>query len=323
MIVVTGALGFIGSCMISYLQKYHPEAEIIAVDDFSKIEKAQNLLDKGPLTKIDRESFFQWFSQNGKQVKVVYHLGARTDTTLQCQSVFEILNISYSKKVWDLCVQFEIPLIYASSAATYGAEDRDFSDDHDRIHSLRPLNPYGWSKHHFDIWALEQEKSPPRWIGLKFFNVYGPNEYHKRRMASVIFHTFLKIKETGRMSLFRSHRPGIADGQQSRDFIFVKDVISVCHHFHVADQVSNGIYNLGTGQARSFFDLASFTFLAMGLEPQIDFIDTPVDIRDSYQYFTQADIRKLRSSGYTAEFTSLEAGIETYVTQYLINQNYY
>ena len=323
MIVVTGALGFIGSCMIRYLNIEYPQSTIVAVDDFLKTYKNPNLIGKNNLIKIDREEFLSWLEINGKDIKIVYHLGARTDTTLQSNSVFDVLNISYSKKIWDLCTNFEIPLIYASSAATYGAEDSNFSDDHQYISKLKPLNPYGWSKHYFDIWALDQKKSPPKWIGLKFFNVYGPNEYHKKRMASVIFHTFHKINETGKMTLFRSHKEGIADGQQCRDFIYVMDIVRVCHHFHNQKQAENGIYNLGTGHARSFLDLATNTFLAMGREPNIEFMDTPIDIRESYQYYTQADISKLRSSGYKNHFTSLEEGIRSYVQEYLLPQKYY
>jgi ADP-L-glycero-D-manno-heptose 6-epimerase len=208
-------------------------------------------------------------------------------------------------------------LIYASSAATYGLGDLGYDDNHEIVSQLKPLNPYGRSKNDFDIWALQQESTPPFWAGFKFFNVYGPNEYHKGRMASVIWHTYRQIKESGKMKLFRSHRPDFKDGEQSRDFIYVKDVLKVLY-FLFKHQNNSGLYNLGTGQARSFLDLASNTFKSMGLEPEISFVDTPADIRDTYQYFTEANMSKLRSIGYAEPFYSLEEGIEDYVKSYLL-----
>ncbi|MCC7245354.1 MAG: NAD-dependent epimerase/dehydratase family protein, partial [Saprospiraceae bacterium] len=209
-----------------------------------------------------------------------------------------------------------------SSAATYGLGETGYVDDHSLIPGLRPLNPYGQSKQDFDVWVLEQttgakQAAPPHWAGFKFFNVYGPNEYHKGRMASVIMHTVRQIKATGGMKLFRSHRPDFSDGGQSRDFIYVKDVVDVLLFF-MEKRPENGIYNLGTGKARSFLDLAVGTFNAMHLEPNISFIDTPADIRDTYQYFTEADMSKLRSAGYHEPFYGLEAGIEDYVQRYLL-----
>ncbi len=250
-------------------------------------------------------------------VDFIFHLGARTDTTEQDTEIFEHLNLYFTQRLWEQCTQYNIPLVYASSAATYGLGELGYEDTHDIVTQLKPLNPYGRSKNDFDIWALQQEKTPPFWAGLKFFNVYGPNEYHKGRMASVIWHTYRQIKESGKMKLFRSHRPDFQDGQQSRDFIYVKDVLKVMY-FLYKHQKDSGLYNLGTGQARSFLDLASNTFRAMGLEPTISFVDTPEDIRDTYQYFTEANMAKLRSIGYAEPFYTLEAGIEDYVKGYLL-----
>ena len=265
---------------------------------------------------------------------MVIHLGARTDTTEQSVEIFNELNLEYSRALWMLCAGFDIPFLYASSAATYGLGEFGYSDDPATIPQLRPLNPYGQSKQDFDLWVLEQtindkketithdrssfivHRSSFPWAGFKFFNVYGPNEYHKGRMASVIFHTARQIKSTGEMNLFRSHRPDFQDGAQSRDFIYVKDVVDVLLYF-LEKKPGNAIYNLGTGQARTFLDLANGTFQAMDLEPKISYIDTPADIRDTYQYFTQAEMSKLRAAGYLEPFIGLEEGIQDYVLRYL------
>jgi ADP-L-glycero-D-manno-heptose 6-epimerase len=219
-------------------------------------------------------------------------------------------------------VEYGIPLVYASSAATYGLGENGYSDDHEIIEKLKPLNPYGESKNEFDKWAVGQERKPYFWAGLKFFNVYGPNEYHKGRMASVIFHAFNQIEESGGVKLFRSHNPEYLDGEQLRDFIYVKDVVDVCL-FLMLNRDHSGLYNLGTGKARTFLDLAKATFRALGKEPSIEFIDTPADIRDKYQYFTEADMGKLRSIGYDRPFTSLEDGVKDYVQNYLRSKAYY
>lgn len=318
MIVVTGAAGFIGSCLVQYLNDLGFE-NLILVDDFDQANKYPNLAGKSFPEKIDRDHFHTWLTQNGAGVQVVFHIGARTDTTEMDVALFDRLNLNYSKEVWRICSAFSIPLIYASSAATYGAGEHGYRDDHSILDQLEPLNPYGRSKNDFDKWVLTQETSPPFWAGLKFFNVYGPNEYHKGRMASVIFHTARQIKASGEMRLFRSHRPDYADGQQSRDFIYVKDLVKVCYWLY-QNTPAPGLYNLGTGKARSFWDLATLTFQAMDLEPNISFIDTPEDIRDTYQYFTEADMSKLREAGYTDAFHSLEEGISDYVRNYLAEE---
>ena len=231
--------------------------------------------------------------------------------------LFNALNLHYSQAIWKICTDKNIPLVYASSAATYGLGEYGYRDDHEVVNSLKPLNPYGESKNDFDKWVLKQNTTPPFWAGLKFFNVYGPNEYHKGRMASVIFHTFNQIKLNGEMKLFRSHNLNYTDGGQLRDFVYVKDVASVCG-FLMQQQPSSGIYNLGSGKARTFLDLATLTFKSLGLEPKISFVDTPLDIRDKYQYFTEADMSKLKAAGYDKHFHTLEEGIADYVGNYLM-----
>jgi len=320
MIIVTGAAGFIASNLVAGLNEKDFK-DIILVDDFSKPEKNKNFDSKIYSDKVDRNMFFNWLRENHRFVQFIFHLGARTDTTEFNESVFENLNLGYSKKVWMLCVEFGIPLIYASSAATYGLGEFGYEDNHMIVNKLKPLNPYGESKNEFDKWVIKQERKPYYWAGLKFFNVYGPNEYHKRRMASVVFHAFSQKRETGKIKLFRSHNPGFKDGEQARDFIYVKDVIDVLI-FLMHLRKNPGIYNLGTGTARTFNDLAKGIFKAMGLDENIEYIDTPEDIRDKYQYFTQADITKLRSIGYTKTFISLEDGIGDYVRNYLNSHGY-
>ncbi|MBK8490573.1 MAG: ADP-glyceromanno-heptose 6-epimerase [Saprospirales bacterium] len=319
MIVITGAAGFIGSCLVGKLNE-RGHRNLLLVDDFmSRPDKAPNLADKSYIAKYHRWQFLDWMERFHEDITFVFHMGARTDTTEKDWAIFEELNLNYSKRLWELCAKHYIPLVYASSAATYGGGELGYDDRHDIVGQLKPLNPYGVSKNEFDKWALEQEIQPPFWAGLKFFNVYGPNEYHKGRMASVVLHTVRQIRETGMMKLFRSHRPDIADGHQSRDFIYVNDVVDICY-FLVAQQAPNGLYNIGTGEARTFLDLASATFHAMDLEPKIEFVDTPEDIRDTYQYFTQANMQKLRSAGYTKPFWSLEKGVEDYVREYLLKK---
>ena len=212
--------------------------------------------------------------------------------------------------------------MYASSAATYGSGELGYNDDHGIIEDLKPLNPYGVSKNEFDKWVLHQETHPPFWAGLKFFNVYGPNEFHKARMASMVFHSYNQIKKNGVVKLFRSHRPDFKDGEQLRDFIYVKDVIAVCFWL-MQNKPASAIYNLGTGVARSFNDLAKASFAGMGLSPQISYVDTPEDIRDKYQYFTEAGMNKLKDAGYQTEFYSLEKGVDDYVRHYLSQNSFY
>ena len=320
MIIITGAAGFIGSNLVS---KFNAEGyiDLILVDDFSNEHKKKNLENKTYADQIDRESFFDWFEKKTPKIDFIFHLGARTDTTEFNKAIFDKLNLGYSKKIWELCSSADIPLVYASSAATYGNGNLGYDDDHAIVDKLRPLNPYGESKNDFDKWVLNQTHQPTFWAGMKFFNVYGPNEYHKGRMASVILHAFNQIRETGKMQLFCSHHPEYNDGEQKRDFIYVKDVIDVLF-FCMEFQVKSGIYNLGTGKARTFYDLASSTFRSMGMEENIEFIEMPEDIRDKYQYFTQANMKKLSDAGYNIPFSTLEQGIDDYIKHFLLNKLY-
>jgi ADP-L-glycero-D-manno-heptose 6-epimerase len=321
MIIITGAAGFIGSCLCAYLNKQGYN-DIILVDDFSHPSKAPNLIGKQFSQKVHRNDLFQFIDENQRFIQFVFHLGARTDTTEFDIEIFDRLNVNYSKDVWKKCVQYGLPLVYASSAATYGLGELGYNDNHEIVDNLKPLNPYGISKNDFDSWALKQEEAPYFWAGLKFFNVYGPNEYHKGRMASVIFHAFNQISKTGKMNLFRSHNPAYTDGGQMRDFVYVKDLVQVCE-FLMHHRKDSGLYNLGTGKARTFKDLVSATFSAMRQEENIGFIDTPLDIRDKYQYFTEANMQKLRSIGYLKPFYELEAGVADYVKNYLFTTSYY
>ena len=321
MIVVTGAAGFIGSALVSSLNQDH-FFDLVLVDDFSNKLKNKNIENKRFSIKIHRNIFLEWLKLNHKFVEFIFHIGARTDTTEFNYKILEELNLNYSKKIWELCVEYGIPLVYASSAATYGAGEHGYKDDESLVFKLKPLNYYGISKNEFDKWAISQSKKPYFWAGLKFFNVYGPNEYHKGRMASVIFHAYNQIEQSGKIKLFKSHKENIAHGEQKRDFIYIKDVCNVLM-FLMNHRKNSGIYNLGTGKARSFNDLAKAVFKAMNTIENIEYIDTPEDIRDKYQYFTQAEMDKLRTIGYNKPFTTLEDGVEDYIKNYLSKKLYY
>ncbi len=323
-IVVTGAAGFIGSALVGFLNE-KGYSNLILVDEFERTDKYPNLQGKRFVEKVDRDQFFTWLEKQAKPVDFIFHIGARTDTTEFDYSVHERLNVEYTKSVWAYCVKHRVPLVYASSAATYGAGELGYDDDHEVPYRLKPLNPYGVSKNEFDKWALEQALQPPFWTGLKFFNVYGPNEYHKGRMASVIWHSFNQIKKDGVVKLFKSHRPDFKDGQQLRDFVYVKDVLNVCFWLmeHSGGGVGNGLYNLGTGKARSFEDLVKATYAGLDKDSNIQFIDMPEDIRDKYQYFTEANMQKLINAGYSQPFYSLEQGVDDYVRNYLAQGKFY
>lgn len=321
MIIITGAAGFIGSCLVRKLNEER-FFDLVVVDDFSNPEKNRNLEGKVFSQKVERDEFISWLKEHHRFVQFVFHIGARTDTTEFNTEIFDRLNLNYTKEIWNCCVEFGLPMVYASSAATYGSGEFGYDDSHVLCEKLIPLNPYGVSKNEFDKWALKQERKPYFWAGLKFFNVYGPNEYHKARMASVIFHAFNQVRKTGKVKLFRSHRPDYKDGFQLRDFVYVKDVVNVCY-FLMHHRKDSGIYNLGTGQARAFYDLAAGVFKAMNQPENIEYIDIPADIRDKYQYFTEAKMEKLKSIGYTNSFTSLEDGIFDYVNNYLAEGKYY
>ncbi|HOJ24297.1 MAG TPA: ADP-glyceromanno-heptose 6-epimerase [Bacteroidales bacterium] len=319
-IVVTGAAGFIGSVLANYLNINNLD-NIIIVDDFTKLEKLPNY-NTLPYDRIERDQFIDWLDKHHNDIDTVIHLGARTDTTEFDYSVFEKLNLNYSKNIWNICSNYGIDLYYASSAATYGDGALGYNDDLEIIDKLQPLNPYGLSKNEFDKWAIKQINKPKHWAGFKFFNVYGPNEYHKKRMASVVFHGYNQIKDEGKIKLFKSHRPDYKDGEQKRDFVYVKDVIKVLFWF-LEHRPENSIYNLGTGTARSFIDLAKSIFSAMNINENIEFIDMPKDIRDKYQYFTEANMTKLHNIGYNYSFYSLENGISDYVKNYLVPYKYF
>jgi len=348
-IIVTGAAGFIGSCMVQYLNE-NGYRNLILVDDFGEEPKRVNWQNKAYAHVVERYNLFDWLELHQEKIDFVFHLGARTDTAEFDYNIHLELNVKYSQDIWNYCAANQVPLVYASSAATYGGGELGYNDDHAIIDQLQPLNPYGVSKNEFDKWALQQlaidkgklaKNAPPFWAGLKFFNVYGPNEYHKGRMASVIWHSFNQIKKDGQVKLFKSHRPDFEDGQQLRDFVYVKDVVKVMYwlmetstvdrqptaddqHLSPRSTVDSGrsttksaIYNLGTGKARSFYDLAASTFRGLDLDPNIVFIPMPEDIRDKYQYFTEANMQKLRNVGYSEPFYTLEEGVDDYVRNYL------
>ena len=332
-IVITGAAGFIGSCLVGFLNKAGYK-NLILVDDFSHKEKEANLEEKSFIIKVEREEFFDWLKNENPKIDFFYHVGARTDTTEFDYSVHEHLNVEYSKKVWNYCSVNNVPLVYASSAATYGAGELGYKDDESIIENLKPLNPYGVSKNEFDKWALltlrqaQVDSAPPAWAGLKFFNVYGPNEYHKARMASVIFHSYNQVMKNGFVKLFKSHKKEFKDGEQLRDFIYVIDVLKICFWFLECWQKDpktfiSGIYNVGTGKARTFDDLVKATFAGLDKKPQIEYIDMPEDIRNTYQYFTEADMHKIKVAGYSQPFYSLENGVDDYVRNFLSKVKYY
>lgn len=353
-ILLTGAAGFIGSVMAGYLNQLG-HSNLVLVDDFGREDKRNNWESKRYAHIVERYNLEDWLIAHQPKVDFVIHLGARTEITELNYDVYEELNVAYSQMLWNYCTANEVPLIYASSAVTYGTGESGYNDDHELSFVAKPLNPYGVSKNEFDKWALEQAGdvrqdtldedgwvrddgahtpgegetegfAPPFWAGLKIFNVYGPNEYHKGKMASMAWQVFRQIRKEGVVRLFKSHRPEFTDGQQMRDFVYVKDVVQVIGWMMeqtFTGSLSSGLYNLGTGKARSFYDLAAATFRAMDLEPNIIFIDMPPELRDKYQYFTEANMEKLRSAGYQYPFTSLEEGVEDYVRNYLQKGNYY
>ncbi len=315
MIIVTGAAGFIGYRVAKALSA--KKIPVIAVDELLFFETRAEHQDLSVELKVSPDailddSFYSDLASRGTPVTGIFHLGASSDTTEMRLDYLKRVNVDYSKRLWEICTQLRIPFLYASSAATYGAGEQGYQDDESSMHLLKPLNPYGDSKLQFDLFALEQDRigsAPPAWSGFKFFNVYGFGERHKGRQSSVVLQGFDQVKAHGKLKLFKSHRPGIADGEQMRDFVFVDDVVKVMIWAYDKPLV-RGIYNLGSGKARSFHDLAKATFAAMGVAPMIEFIDTPIEIRDRYQYFTEATMGKLRHAGYAEEFVSLEQGVK-------------
>jgi ADP-L-glycero-D-manno-heptose 6-epimerase len=316
MIIVTGALGFIGSALLGELEA-RGYGELVAVDNFNDVYKFSNLEGKKIKERIDRTIFCEWLSINASKVQFVFHIGARTKTNEFDWDVLNKLNVNYSKQLWKICSDESIPLIYASSAATYGNGENGFSDEPAKIKLLKPMNQYGESKQLFDLWMMEQENRPPFWAGFKFFNVFGPNEYHKGRMASVVFHAFYQIKEKGSVNLFKSYKSEYADGEQRRDFVYIKDVLNVLI-YHMETRKKSGLYNLGSGKSHTFLQLANAVFNSLDLDPNLNYTDMPEDIRDNYQYFTQADDSRLIASGYNLGFTPFDEAISDYLRNYLV-----
>ena len=314
MIIVTGAAGFIGSCVVSHLNR-NGENDIIAVDVLRTNDKWKNLRHLSFIDYLDREQLLP-FLENAKNVRAIIHLGACSATTERDAYYLMENNYRYTLQLAQYALINNIRFIYASSAATYGMGEQGYDDDESQIYLLRPMNMYGYSKQVFDLKA-RREGWLKKIVGLKFFNVYGPNEYFKGDMSSVVFKAFNQIKEKGYVRLFKSHRPDFKDGEQLRDFIYVKDVLEVIMFFLNHPEI-NGLYNVGTGKARTFKDLVSATFNAMNLEPKIEYFDMPPELRDRYQYFTEAKMDKLRKAGFSKDFHSLEEGIKDYVQNYLM-----
>lgn len=322
-IIITGAAGFIATRFAKRLNELGME-NLILVDDFSDSTKISNWTGLRYFEKINRDNI-STFLNSGLEILAVVHLGARTDTLELDYEVHRKWNVEYSKTIWNFCTEQKIPLIYASSAATYGDGSLGYFDTPELIPKLKPLNPYGQSKNDFDLWAIENSQSPKNWAGLKFFNVYGPGEAHKERMASVVWHGFNQIKETGAIDLFKSYNPNFRDGEQVRDFIYVEDVVNVIYWIMSMmisgnwSEIDNGLFNLGTGKPRSFMDLANALFKSLSMKPNIKFIEMPEKLRPKYQYFTKAEMNKLRGVGYNRKFMTLEEGVDDYVSKYLLN----
>ncbi len=313
MIIITGAAGFIGSALASRLNQ-SGERDLLLVDVLRHNDKWKNLRHLDFYDYVDRDALWETLPLL-PEVKAIFHMGACSATTESDAAYLMENNYRYTLRLAQYALQNNIRFVYASSAATYGAGERGYADDESAIHLLRPLNMYGYSKQLFDLKARREG-----WLenicGIKFFNVYGPNEYHKGDMASVVFKAFNQIRETGRVRLFRSHREDYGDGEQKRDFVYIRDVLEMMIWLWQHPRV-NGLFNAGSGRARTFLDLAAATFQAMGKAPRIEFIDMPEDIRDRYQYFTEAPMDKLRAAGYDRPATSLEEGVRDYVQNYL------
>jgi ADP-L-glycero-D-manno-heptose 6-epimerase len=328
MIVITGGAGMIGSIIAWHLNTKLNRDDIVIVDRITHEEQWQNLAHRKYAHYLDKDQLMSWLEKR-TDIEAIIHMGAISATTERDFNKLVETNIQYSQNLWAWCADNKVPFFYASSAATYG--DGNLGYDDTSIDNLRPLNGYGYSKHFFDQWALRQVSNnlptPPSWAGFKFFNVYGPNEYHKERMASVAFHTFNQFSETGTMKLFKGTKTGVEDGMQMRDFVYVKDAASVVSYFVESainkQAVSNGIYNIGTGTARSFKDLATAVMTSMRREPHITFVDMPQDLQGKYQYFTEATMSKLASAGYKQPFHSLEEGVSDSVQNYLMQEDKY
>jgi len=324
MILVTGGAGFIGSNLVAALTERNDQ-EIVVCDQLGEADKWRNISKHSIAEFVQPVNLFSWLDSHANEIKAVFHLGASSSTTERDADNVVNNNFTLSLAIWRWCSLHDTRLIYASSAATYGDGSNGFNDDPEQSTVLRPLNLYGWSKHIFDHNALRlanNRQHPPQWVGFKFFNVYGPNEYHKGDQQSVVAQFYKQITEDSKVRAFKSHHPDYENGGQMRDFIWVGDCIDVMlwayDHEHL-----NGIYNCGTGTARSFSDLARACFVAMRQQEVIDFIDTPTDIRGKYQYFTQADMTRLIGVGYDKPFMSLEDGVTRYVDKFLASDDPY
>jgi ADP-L-glycero-D-manno-heptose 6-epimerase len=333
MIVITGGAGMIGS-IIAWQLNQQGRDDMVIVDRITHEDQWQNLVKRQYVQYLDKDQLFDWLNGNDEQkprtdIEAIIHMGAISATTERDFNKLVEANIHYSQNLWSWCANNNAAFFYASSAATYGDGEHGYDDA--SIENLRPLNGYGYSKHFFDQWALQQVNknlaAPKNWAGFKFFNVYGPNEYHKERMASVAFHSFNQFKETGEVKLFKSHKQGYDDGMQLRDFVYVKDAAAVIVHFLNAalagKACTNSIYNVGTGQARAFKDLATSVMTSMAKTPNISYIDMPLDLQGRYQYFTEATATKLRAAGYDKTFYSLEDGVKDYIQNYLMQDDAY
>lgn len=326
MIIVTGASGFIGSCLVRELNRLGRE-DIICVDRLESDNKWLNLRGLKYSEYIQADEFIDPDTIYGifeDGIDAVYHMGACSSTTERDLDYLMYNNVDYSKIIFQVCTDYNVSLCYASSAATYGDGDLGYDDDESSLPKLMPLNAYGYSKQLVDEWALKLDATPEKWYGVKFFNVYGPNEYHKEKMSSVVYQSFNQINSTDKMKLFKSYKDGFKDGEQLRDFVYVKDVVRAMISLVSEDHKgSSGIYNLGTGTARSFLDLTKATFKAMDKKEDIEFIDMPDSLKDQYQYFTEANMSKFKSAFSDFKFHSLEEGVEDYVKNHLLQKNQY
>jgi ADP-L-glycero-D-manno-heptose 6-epimerase len=327
MIIVTGGAGFIGSALIWKLNE-NGVSDIVVVDRMGSGLKWKNLVKRKISDIVHKDNFFDWLDKlpDGKRIEAVFHMGACSATTETNMDYLVENNLHYSMRLWDFCAQNKIPFIYASSAATYGAGEKGFKDELKNMEALRPINQYGYSKQLFDVWALQQKTKPPFWAGLKFFNVYGPQEYHKGGQASVVFHAFPQVRDKKSLKLFKSYRSEYKHGEQKRDFVYVKDVVDVMFHLYQTRRLAvSGIFNLGSGKARAFADLGRAVFKALGHKNEsFEWIEMPEPMRDQYQYFTEATLDELRMrTGYKGKMTSLEDGIADYVGNYLANEDPY
>jgi len=326
MFIITGGAGFIGSALVWKLNQLG-ETDIMVVDRMGTGAKWKNLNKRHIRTILHKDEFLLWLEAEGPRANIdaIFHMGASSSTTEMDADYLVRNNINYSVKLWQFCAEYEVPYIYASSAATYGEGEKGYVDDPDGIHDLTALNPYGFSKQKFDAWVMDEKKQPPFWAGLKFFNVYGPQEYHKGSQASVIQQFVPQVQKTGGIKLFKSYRDGIPHGEQKRDFVYVKDCINVIWHLYSKRTTAKpGIYNVGSGKARAFSELAQAVFRSLDKTPKIDFVDMPEALRPQYQYFTEASLDNLRKlGGYTAPMTILEEGVQDYVRQYLLRDDPY